>query len=293
MNSTFGIVGSILLAALLIIGALMYSRSSGTETASHEVELQHVHGLAVDVANSNRLLIATHHGLLQLVDDTDLSRIGTVQDDLMGFTQHPTDPSIFFSSGHPVRGGNLGFQKTTDSGTTWQKISDGIDGPVDYHSMTVSMVNPDLVYGYYGTLQRSTDGGRTWEEAKGRVQPISLSSDPARENVVYAATQSGVQISEDRADTWKSLSPQLDGAVASLITFHPTNEYALTYSLKLGGMGKSTDGGKTWEKLSEDFGGEAVLFVAYSKTESRVYALTESNAIYKSIDTGNTWTKVQ
>lgn len=293
MNSTYGIAGSILLAALLIIGALVYSRSSGTETASHEVELQHVHGLAVDVANPNRLLIATHHGLLQFVDDSELTRIGTVQDDLMGFTPHPTDPSIFFSSGHPVRGGNLGFQKSTDGGTTWQKISDGIGGPVDYHSMTVSMVNPDLVYGYYGNLQRSTDGGKTWAVAKGTVQPISLSSDPVKENVVFAATQNGVMVSEDKAETWKSLSPQLDGAAVSLIAFHPANEYALTYSMKLGGMGKSTDGGKTWQKLSENFGDEAVMFVAYSKTESRVYAITESNSIYKSTDAGSTWAKMR
>lgn len=293
MNSTLGIAGSILLAALLIIGALMHSRSNGTEAVPHEVELQHVHGLAVDVANPNRLLIATHHGLLQFVNDSELSRIGVVQDDLMGFTQHPTDPSIFFSSGHPARGGNLGFQKSTDAGTTWQKLSDGIDGPVDYHSMTVSMVNPNLLYGYYRTLQRSTDGGKTWEVAKGTVQPISLSSDPVKENVVYAATQDGVMISEDRAASWKSLSPQLDGAAASLIAFHPSNEYALTYSLKLGGMGKSTDGGKTWQKLSENFGGEAVLYVAYSKMEPRVYAITESNSIYKSADAGSTWAKMR
>lgn len=293
MNSSLGIAGSILLAALLVIGAIAYSRSNDSESVSHEPKLQHVHGLAVDVANPNRLLFATHHGLLQLVNDIDLSRVGSVEDDLMGFTVHPTNLSIFFSSGHPARGGNLGFQKSMNGGVTWQKISDGIGGPVDYHSMTVSMVNPELVYGYYGNLQRSVDGGKTWEVAKGTIQPISLSSDPVKENVVYAATQSGVMVSEDKADTWRSLSLQLDGAAASLIAFHPANEYALTYSLKLGGMGKSTDGGKTWERLNENFGGEAVLFVAYSKTESRVYALTESNVIYKSIDAGETWTKVR
>lgn len=293
MNSSLGIAGSVLLAALLIVGVFVYTRSGGSEMTSNEPELQHVHGLAVDMANPNRLLIATHHGLLQFVDDSKLSRIGAVQDDLMGFTQHPADPSIFFSSGHPVRGGNLGFQKSADGGTTWQKLSDGIDGPVDYHSMTVSMVNPDLFYGYYGTLQRSTDGGKTWEVAKGTVQPISLSSDPVKENVVYAATQSGVMISEDKADSWKSLSPQLDGTAASFIAFHPSNEYALAYSLKLNGMGKSTDGGKTWQKLNENFGDDAVMFVAYSKTESRVYAITESNSIYKSTDRGETWSKVR
>ena len=292
MNSSLGIAGSILLAALLIVGAFVYTRSGSSETVSHEPELQHVHGLAADVTNPDRLLIATHHGLLQL-EDGSLSRIGTVEDDLMGFTVHPTDSSVYFGSGHPARGGNLGFRKSADGGVTWQKVSDGIDGPVDFHSMTVSTVNPDLVYGYYGMLQRSMDGGRSWEVAKGSIQPISLSSDPIRENVVYAATKSGVAISEDRGDSWKSLSPQLDGAPASLIAFQPKNEYALTYSLKLGGMGKSMDGGKTWQKLGETFDGESVLYVAYSAREPRAYALTESNAIYQSTDAGATWMKVR
>jgi len=91
MNSSLGITGAILLAGILIIGVLVYSRSAGPERASDEPRLQHVHGLAVDIANPNRLLIATHHGLFQLENETDLSRIGDVEDDLMGFTPHPAD----------------------------------------------------------------------------------------------------------------------------------------------------------------------------------------------------------
>lgn len=292
MKSSFGLAGGIILAALLVIGTMAYLRSdSGNHTAGTP-ELQHIHGLAVDVANANRLLIATHHGLFQLENDA-LSRIGNVEDDLMGFTAHPTEASVFFSSGHSARGGNLGFQKSTDGGRSWQKISDGIDGPVDFHSMAVSTVNPNLVYGHYGNLQRSTDGGRTWEVTKGSVKPISLSNDPQRESVVYAATQNGVLVSEDRGDSWKSISPQLDGGAVSVFAVHPTGKYALTYSVKLGGMGKSTDAGATWRMVSENFGGEAVMFVAYAKNEPFVYVLTESNAIYKSADEGETWSKVR
>lgn len=292
MSSSLGIAGSIAIAALLVVGVLVYSRSDGTANTSTESALQHAHGMAVDVANPDRLLIATHHGLFQLLNDSDLSRIGTAQDDFMGFTPHPTDPSVFFSSGHPSRGGNLGFQKSTDSGVTWQKVSDGIGGPVDFHSMTVSAVNPDIVYGYYRQLQRSADGGQTWEEAKGMIQPISLSSDPTRESVVYAATQNGVLISEDKGDTWKSLSSQLDGGPVSTFVLKPDATYALTYSLKLGGMGKSTDGGNTWQRVEEIFDGEVVLYIAFSKTDSRVYALTESNSVYKSTDEGLSWVKL-
>ena len=121
MTSPLGIAVSILLAGGLIIAAMVYANPSGSANVSEEPELAHAHGLAVDVANPNRLLIATHHGLLQLENESSLSRVGTARDDYMGFTPHPSDATTFFSSGHPVRGGNLGFQKSTDGGISWTK----------------------------------------------------------------------------------------------------------------------------------------------------------------------------
>ena len=284
---------AILITAVVLIGGILLFTRGDAPLQAEDPRLEHVHGIAVDVGDSDRLLIATHHGLLELRDGRLLARVGTSEDDLMGFTLHPTDPAVYFSSGHPAQGGNLGFQKSTDGGVSWQKISDGVGGPVDFHSLSVSTVNPDHLYGFYRLLQRSTDGGRTWEVAKGGVRPISLSTDPIRESVVYAATESGIQVSEDRGDSWRNLSPELDGGAASVIAFDPAGEYALAYSLKLGGLGKSTDGGATWQKISEEFNGEAVLYIAYSRDGSRVYALAEKDSLYKSTDEGETWAKIR
>lgn len=287
--------------AILLVGIFLFTRSGldTTETGATltpATSFSHAHGIAVDIADAKNVYIATHEGLYLLQNDKDLFRIGKTRDDLMGFSSHPTLTNIFFSSGHGARGGNLGFQKTTDGGMTWKKVSDGLGGTVDFHAMTVSQVNPDLVYGFFGgKLQRSADGGRSWEYAKGTIAPISLSSDPMKENVVYASTQNGVQVSEDKGDSWKSISSQLEGGAVSVFVVNPqTPAYALTFSEKLGGMGKSIDGGVTWQKLQETFGGEAVLYLSFSKSEmSTVYALTNANSVYKSTDSGNIWTKIR
>ena len=281
---------AILIAAMVLIGGVLLFSRGDVPRQAEEPRIEHAHGIAVDDVDPDRLLIATHHGLFELKGERLLARVGASQDDLMGFTPHPTDPATYFSSGHPAQGGNLGFQKSTDGGLSWQKVSDGIGGPVDFHSMTVSTVNPDLLYGFYRLLQRSTDGGRTWEVAKGAVR--SLSTDPKRESVVYAATDSGIMASEDRGDSWRSLSPGLEGDAASVIAFDPTGEYALAYSLKLGGLGKSVDGGITWQKIGEQFGSKAVLYIAYSQDGSRIYALAEKDSLYKSTDQGETWAKI-
>lgn len=270
-------------------------QSSNEKTPAAAPAFHHAHGIAVDAEDASRLYIATHEGLLTLSDTGELSFVGETRDDLMGFSTHRSESRTFFSSGHPKRGGNIGFQKTTDGGMTWETLSLGLDGPVDFHSMTVSQANSNIVYGHYkGKLQRSVDGGKTFEYAKGAVMPISLATDAGRENVVFAATQSGVAISEDAGESWRSLSVELDGGVVTTFALAPHGDNrALVFAERLGGMGKSTDGGKTWEKVPETFNNEIVQYLSFSKgTHGVVYALTDKNSVYKSIDSGDTWSRV-
>jgi photosystem II stability/assembly factor-like uncharacterized protein len=216
----------------------------------------------------------------------------------MGFSVHPTDSSVFFSSGHPSFGGNIGFQKSEDGGVTWKKTSNGVDGPVDFHAMTVSPVNPNLIYGWYqGNLQRSTDQGKNWEIVNRDILAVHLTADTEDENIVYAATPKGqgVMVSRDRGVTWISLSRELEGGAVSVIAIHPQDaKILLTFSEKLGGLGKSIDAGKTWKKMNEGFSGETILHMAFNRSNPRVvYALTHENKLYKSIDTGDSWNKIR
>jgi photosystem II stability/assembly factor-like uncharacterized protein len=248
--------------------------------------ITHGHGLSIDVVDPKNVYIATHHGLLLLKNDKDLYQIGDKKDDYMGFSSHPTDPNIFFSSGHPETGGNIGFQKSKDGGFTWEKVSDGLNGPVDYHAMTVSSANPNLIYGWFqGSLQRSTDEGKNWEIVSTTSFPIvNLTADPKDENIVYAASPQGLMISKDKGTEWTKL---FDGFVSAIAINPQDSQKLLTFSQKYR-FAKSNDRGKTWETISETFGSESPLFITFSKQNSKiVYTLTEKNSIYKSTDGGN------
>lgn len=286
----------LLLGFLLVTNKEQALKDNASEILTPASSFSHSHGIAVDVMDASKVYIATHEGLFLLKDDMNLFHIGKVRDDLMGFSTHPTEATTFFSSGHPASGGNIGFQKTSDSGSTWEKISTGLDGPVDFHSMAVSAINPSIIYGFFsGKLQRSIDGGKTWQYTKGTVSPFSLTTHPTDENVVYATTQNGVQMSTDRGDSWSSISTELEGGTVSAFLLSPLDDsYALVFSQTLGGLGKSTDSGVTWQKITETFGNETVLYLAFSKTEpSNVYALTDKNSVYKSTTKGETWIKVR
>lgn len=297
------IIGVITITAVLLGGAIWWRGRQSSEppisVSNQDVEQQlypedeitHGHGLAVDVADSNKLYIATHHGLLVLINEKDLYRIGKSKDDYMGFSVHPTDSKVFFSSGHPATGGNVGFQKSEDGGTSWKKISNGLEGPVDFHAMAVSPVNPNLIFGWYrGNLQRSEDGGKNWLKFSTSVPFVALAGDTKDENVVYAASPQGFFKSRNKGETWEKL---VEGYVAAMAV-HPTDSQMLLISSEKLGVAKSTDGGKNWQPTNQKFDRETPLFIAFNRQSPEiVYILTEKNSVYKSFDIGNTWNKIR
>jgi photosystem II stability/assembly factor-like uncharacterized protein len=275
-------------------------KTSPTPTDSgltRETNITHGHGLALDIVDSQTLYIATHHGLLVLKNEKELYRLGKSHDDFMGFTVHPNEPDVFFSSGHPERGGNLGFLKSEDAGMSWKKVSDGKNGPVDFHAMTISAADPKIVYGWFqGNLQRSDDAGATWTVVDRDHLFIALTTDPADAQKVYGISPKGegVLMSSDRGVSWQSLSKELEGGMVSVLAINPHNSAEmLTFAEKQDGLAKSTDSGKTWQKIAERFGGATVLFIAYDKQNPGIaYLLTNENTIWKSIDGGLHWLKI-
>lgn len=283
---------------LIVIGASVFlSQRTSTTGVNQSKELTpvssitHGHGLAVDAKDSSKVYIATHHGLLVLLSDKDLFAVGSKRDDYMGFSKHPIDSNIFFSSGHPATGGNIGFQKSEDGGFTWKKISDGLEGPVDFHAMTVSPANPNLIYGWFrGAIQRSIDGGKNWQMFPNNFVVVNLATDPNDENIVYAASPQGLMVSTDKGEQWNAL---MDGFVSTLAV-NPKNSQSLISFSEKQRLAKSENGGKTWTKISESFSGETPLFLAFDSIQpDTIYTLTEKNSLYKSTDSGTIWSKIR
>ncbi len=74
----------------------------------------HIHGLGYDSKN-NRLFIATHYGIF-IWKEGQLFQLGKSRDDFMGFSLHPSNFDVIYTSGHPKDGGNMGVMKSEDGG---------------------------------------------------------------------------------------------------------------------------------------------------------------------------------
>ena len=143
-------------------------------------ELSHIHGIEFDPSDGSALL-ATHHGVFRFKPGDLAVLISPDRADYMAFIL--TSAGAAIASGHPESGGNIGVITSPDFGVTWTKLSDGADGPVDFHAIADASNDPAILIGLYqGGIQASTDGGKTWawsEDAPSETRLVAVTQDSA------------------------------------------------------------------------------------------------------------------
>jgi len=177
--------------------------------------------------------------------------------------------------------------------------------------------------GGYG-IYRSLNGGKTWKlmglEKTRHIHRVII--DPTNPNIVYVAAigspwgehpERGVFKTTDGGKTWNKILYANHKTGAADLVMDPTNPNKLIVAMwehkrdpwffKSGGKGSGLyithNGGETWEQKTEKHGlpkgnlGRIGIAIASNKPNI-VYALIESkkNALYKSLDGGFTWKKV-
>lgn len=247
----------------------------------------HYHGIAFARSGSATLLLATHNGLFAVDNNGEATQVSAVQD-YMGFAPHPADPLTYYASGHPSGGGNSGFLTSTDGGGTWKQLSAGAGGPVDFHQMDVSPADPKTIYGTYGQLQVSKDGGESWSitgTPPGNLIAIAASGVKAEQ--IYAATQNGLHMSADAGASWQPLG--FDGKVVSTVEVGP-NGALLAFVLGRGLVKAGEDKPKDWTVLSNGFGDAIPLHLAIDPADGNHLVLTtQANDVLESRDGGSMW----
>jgi photosystem II stability/assembly factor-like uncharacterized protein len=276
---------SVVFAALAFaIGAIS---SSSAETLGTLAQHTHYHGIAFVRSGTATLLLASHHGVYALDNNGTATRVSPIQD-FMGFAPDPANPMSYYASGHPAGGGNSGFLHSTDGGANWKQLSPGVEGPVDFHQMDVSTADPKTIYGGYGSIQVSRDGGATWKIA-GNPPPDLIAIAASKVNVgqLYAATKNGLHMSEDAGATWKPLF--FGGEIVSTVETGPGNA-VYAFVIGRGLMTANEPVSTEWTLLSNDFGESIPLHLAVDEKDSQHLALTtHANEVLESRDGGKTW----
>ena len=260
--------------------------------------------------NDGSVYLATHNGLYNKKQNSSWVKVGNDKSDLMGFVIHPTKQGVMYSSGHPVTGGNLGFRMSIDSGKTWQTISKVTDNPIDFHAMSISSVNNNILYGSPGggyAIFITLDESKTWSSKTSiPSQIVSIAADPLNSNGVYIGTGSGLYYSNDQGTSWKKIESELIGnSVVSGLGFNQNNEL-FAYVMSNTEQGKDNQNGyiiksdesvKNWTKTTGQIPNVKAAWKFALGQNGEMYTIVSqqipkndiASSVYKSIDNGKTW----
>jgi photosystem II stability/assembly factor-like uncharacterized protein len=162
--------------------------------------------------------------------------------------------------------------------------------------------NPDVVYiaSASGGVWKTTDGGLHWIPLTDQLSILNhgaVALDPRDPNVVYAGTgeyttQSngdGLFRSGDGGTTWERIGTTAQvGNTCSRIVVDPLNTRRI-HVTGSSGYCRSTDGGASWENT---LSGVASDVVVNPLSPSIVFVARHSNGIYRSVNAGQTFTKL-
>jgi len=249
--------------------------------------IAHIHDIAVDPEHSSHLYLATHNGLFRAAPDGTATRVGGVTHDLMSFAPDPKNFEVFYASGHPAGGGNLGVLSSHDRGATWERMAGGVGGPVDFHAMAVSRADPNIIYGMYNGLQVSRDAGRSWRKVSPLpMKTFALAASARDATTVYAAAMGGLFVSRDEGRNWRLAFTQ--PRPATLVQVLGTGRvYAYIWGV---GLVVGNEPGTNWQVRSNDFGDRYPVKLAVDPRDpERIHVISDTGAIVTSKDGGRTW----
>jgi photosystem II stability/assembly factor-like uncharacterized protein len=227
---------------------------------------------------------------------------GNASGRVAGIAPHPTDPNTVY-----IAAASGGVWKTTNGGTSWTPISDGL-ATLNHGAIAVHPANPDMVLVGTGEqptgsngdgIFRSLDGGATWVRigtaAQVGSQIAEIAVHPTDTNIIHVAGSRGYVRTLDGGATW---SQRLTGTCNS-VRIDVNNPDILFVGRSGQGVFRSLNGGGTVTRLTSGVPtsgiGDVHLTIGESNSQVVYAAILSSGGglrgLYRSADGGNTWTQ--
>jgi photosystem II stability/assembly factor-like uncharacterized protein len=262
--------------AVFLVLTMLFTATTVNAGASGESigSLSHIHSVR---AFGNQIILGTHEGLFEYLDEKTVKRISPERFDVMGLA---VSEKGFFASGHPGNGSKLpepvGLLLTTDQGATWKKVS--LTGKVDFHTLeTVG----DEIYGAdsgSGELMYSNNAGKSWSK-RGKNPFQDIAPNLKRKGSVLAIKDGQLFTSADSLKSFKKIEAPIS---IDAIDWLGSNLFAISGK----NLYRSNDSGVTWKKLT------TMSAQLGSLTQSsQLIAVVMNGAIYSSTNGGKSFKK--
>ncbi len=206
----------------------------------------------------------------------------------------PATPSRIYTVISGPTFADTGVFRSLDGGNNWTRASNGISNAT-LLGLAIDPVDPATLYaGRFGRgMYKSTNGADSWtvvgNPTVGNCNFIAV--DPFKHETIYATDfdgeAGGIFRSIDSGDTWERVGASQVGANGTFVAVSPLTPH-LVYAATDTGLFRSVDDGVNWSLLRPR--GDRVVFDPVNP--STLYLIDFSGGIFKSIDSGQTWVRL-
>ncbi|MCC2671431.1 MAG: exo-alpha-sialidase [Armatimonadetes bacterium] len=288
-------------------GGLTFARASLGLHAESDIR-----ALLTHPDNPQVLHLGTETGLFRSGNGADSwERVPSPMDGLQiwSLARDPRDPDVLLAGTCPA-----GLYRTGDGGGTWEQLNahmprECVNGAPLAPRVTCVLIDPEDGTLFAGIeiagARRSRDGGRTWEvlsEGLSSQDIHGLASVWNGRRTLLATTNNDVNRSEDDGDTWTPLG------VGSVFPWPYTRACAIPPDDphrvwvgagngppgNQGGLYRTGDLGGTWERLAlPQVTNSTVWALGFHRADPRrVYVASINGQLFRTLDGGETWTKL-
>jgi len=289
----------------------MYKSTDGGKTWVHQglTDGLQIGGLAIDPKNANRVFAAVlghpygpnkERGIYRTTDGGKTWVNVLYIDENTGAIQvaiDPTNPRIVYADMFASRlapwengewsGPGSGLYKSTDGGTTWKQLKNGLPGIADglgrigfciaasNHNRLYAVVSSDSKT---GGIYRSDNAGATWQKLNGDNRLwdrgddfAEIKADPKNADIVYNVNVV-VWKSTDGGKTWNGFKGAPGGDDYHRLWINPNNTDVMLLASDQG-AGVTVNGGVTWSSW-------------YNQPTAQLYHVTADNAFPYNVYSG-------
>lgn len=184
-----------------------------------------------------------------------------------------------------------GLFKSIDGGATWGTTGDtGTATKVFIDSSGLS-----LYLCKSNGLHKSVDGGATWSNVNGTLPNVyALAIDPTSPQTLYAGTSArGVFKSTNGGGSWAAANSGLKNTDVLALALDPSDGQIMYAGTSGSGVFRSANGGALWNAVNNGLSNLTINSLAIDRTDSRILYAGSMTGIFKSLDSGDTWSLVR
>ena len=188
-----------------------------------------------------------------------------------------------------------------DAGKSWRMLVSFERPQLVLDQLLVDSRDSNIIYasGHRGKLAggffKTTDGGKTWKEAKDlREQAIhAMTQSAANPDMLFVGTKNGVFQSKDSGDDWERIDSASMPLDINSMAVDPKNNSTI-YAGTTWRPYKSTDSGKSWKLIKNGMIDDSDVFAITINSKDNDHLIASAcSGIYESLNGGENWRKIQ